>query len=87
MNLSVSFLCDRNNTDVPKSQVGFIGGFVIPTFNFLIIMFPSLSFTVENAKDNIKEWQKLVDQKGKRGGHPLKQKKMMMKIRIKKMEI
>lgn len=65
MNLSVSFLCDRNNTDVPKSQVGFIGGFVIPTFNFLIIMFPSLSFTVENAKDNIKEWQKLVDQKEK----------------------
>jgi hypothetical protein len=75
MNLSVSFLCDRNNTDVPKSQVGFIGGFVIPTFNFLIIMFPSLSFTVENAKDNIKEWQKLVDQKRKKGWTPPKTKK------------
>lgn len=75
MNLSVSFLCDRNNTDVPKSQVGFIGGFVIPTFNFLIIMFPSLSFTVENAKDNIKEWQKLVDEKRKKGWTPPKTKK------------
>ena len=75
MNLSVSFLCDRNNTDVPKSQVGFIGGFVIPTFNFLIIMFPSLSFTVKNAKDNIKEWQKLVDQKRKKGWTPPKYKK------------
>ena len=75
MNLSVSFLCDRNNTDVPKSQVGFIGGFVIPTFNFLIIMFPSLSFTVKNAKDNIKEWQKLVDQKRKKGWTPPKLKK------------
>ena len=75
MNLSVSFLCDRNNTDVPKSQVGFIGGFVIPTFNFLIIMFPSLSFTVENAKNNIKEWQKLVDEKRKKGWTPPKNKK------------
>ena len=38
-------------------------------------MFPSLSFTVENAKDNIKEWQKLVDQKRKKGWTPPKTKK------------
>ena len=75
MNLSVSFLCDRDNTDVPKGQVGFIGGFILPTFNYLIIMFPSLIFTVDNAKNNIKEWQKLVDAKRKKGWTPQKKLK------------
>ena len=75
MNLNVSFLCDRDNTDVPKSQVGFIGGFILPTFNYLIIMFPSLRFTVDNAKNNIKEWQKLVDAKRKKGWTPPKKLK------------
>ena len=75
MNLSVSFLCDRDNTDVPKSQVGFIGGFVLPTYHFLVSMFPSLSYTTENAKNNMKEWQKLIDQKRKTGWTPPKKKK------------
>ena len=75
MNLSVSFLCDRDNTDVPKSQVGFIGGFVLPTYHFLISMFPSLSYTTDNAKINMKEWQKLVDQKRKTGWTRPKKKK------------
>ena len=48
---SSCFLCDRETTNVPKSQVGFIGGFIIPTYNFLVIMFPTLSYTVENAKN------------------------------------
>ena len=75
MNLSVSFLCDRDNTDVPKSQVGFIGGFVLPTYHFLISMFPSLSYTTDNAKNNMKEWQKLIEQKRKTGWTPAKKKK------------
>ena len=75
MHLNVSFLCDRENTDVPKGQVGFIGGFILPTFNYLIIMFPSLMFTVDNAKNNIKEWQKLVDAKRKKGWTPQKKVK------------
>ena len=75
MNLSVSFLCDRDNTDVPKSQVGFIGGFVLPTYHFLVSMFPSLSYTTDNAKNNMKEWQKLIDQKRKTGWTPPKKKK------------
>ena len=75
MHLNVSFLCDRENTDVPKGQVGFIGGFILPTFNYLIIMFPSLMFTVDNAKNNIKEWQKLVDAKRKKGWTPPKKLK------------
>ena len=35
-------------------------------------MFPSLNFTVENAKNNVKEWQKLVDAKRKKGWTPKK---------------
>ena len=55
MNLPVSFLCDRIGYDIPSSQVGFIKGFVIPTFDILIIMFPTLRYTVENAKINLNE--------------------------------
>ena len=75
MNLNVSFLCDRDNTDVPKGQVGFIGGFILPTYQYLVIMFPSLNFTIENSKNNIKEWQKLVDAKRKKGWTPQKKPK------------
>ena len=59
--LNVSFLCDRNDSNVPKSQVGFIKGFVIPSFEILVNIFPSLNFTIENAKNNVKEWEKLIE--------------------------
>ena len=74
MNLNISFLCDRDTTIVPKSQVGFIGGFIIPTYNFLVIMFPNLSYTIENAKDNLNKWQKLADEGRKKGWSPEKKK-------------
>ena len=74
MNLNISFLCDRDITNVPKSQVGFIGGFIIPTYNFLVIMFPTLGYTVENAKNNLNKWQKLADEGRKRGWTPKKKK-------------
>jgi hypothetical protein len=72
MNLTVSFLCDRSSTNVPKSQVGFIGGFIIPTYNYLVVMFPTLSYTVQNAKDNLNRWQKLADEGRKKGWSPAK---------------
>ena len=75
MNLTISFLCDRETTNVPKSQVGFIGGFIIPTYNFLVVMFPTLSYTVENAKNNLNKWQKLADEGRKRGWTPEKKEK------------
>ena len=74
-NLNVSFLCDRNNVDVPPSQVGFLRGFIINTFEILATMFPSLEFALNNAKDNIKEWQKLADQKRRTGWSPVKERK------------
>ena len=74
MNLNISFLCDRDTTNVPKSQVGFIGGFIIPTYNFLVVMFPTLSYTIENAKDNLNRWKKLADEGRKKGWSPPKKK-------------
>ena len=73
--LNISFLCDRNDFDVPQSQVGFIRGFILTTFDILVTMFPSLEFTLNNANNNIKEWQNLVDQKRKRGWTPNKKDK------------
>ena len=61
--LPISFMCDRNNTDVPTSQIGFLRGFIISSFDCLVSMFPNLKFTIENAENNVKEWQKLQNEK------------------------
>ena len=70
MGLNISFLCDRKNTNVPSSQVNFIRGFILPTFEVLINIFPTLNYTVENANNNINEWQKLVDAHRLKGWTP-----------------
>jgi cAMP-specific phosphodiesterase 4/calcium/calmodulin-dependent 3',5'-cyclic nucleotide phosphodiesterase len=75
MNLTISFLCDRKTTNVPKSQVGFIGGFIIPTYDYLVVMFPTLRYTIDNAKNNLNIWQKLADEGRKRGWTPEKNEK------------
>ena len=36
MGLDISPLCDRNNTQVPQSQIGFIDYIVVPLFNTVI---------------------------------------------------
>ena len=73
--IPVSFLCDRDVIDVPASQVGFLRGFVISTFDCLVTMFPNLKYNIENAENNIKQWQNLRDQKRLRGWTPEKDKK------------
>ncbi len=70
MNLPVSFLCDRDRYDIPTSQVGFIKGFIIPTFNTLINIFPTLNYTIENAKINLKKWEDLIEQHRLTGWSP-----------------
>ena len=60
MNLPISFLCDRERYDIPTSQVGFIKGFIIPTFDILVTIFPSLNFFMDNAKNNLSKWGDLI---------------------------
>lgn len=62
LGIPVSFLCDRDKIDVPASQVNFLRGFIISSFDCLVSIFPNLKYTMDNAKNNIKEWQKLLDE-------------------------
>ena len=75
LGIPVSFLCDRDKIDVPASQVNFLKGFIISSFDSLAEMFPILQYTLNNAKNNIKEWQKLLEQKRMTGWTPKKEKK------------
>ena len=73
--LPISFLCDRDKIDVPSSQVGFLKGFILSSFDCLVAMFPKLKYTIENAENNIKLWQKLQNEKRMLGWTPEKKKK------------
>ncbi len=74
LGIPVSFLCDREKIDVPSSQVGFLRGLILTTFDSLVEIFPNLKFTMNNAKRNISLWQKLVEQKRATGWTPKKEK-------------
>ena len=82
-NLPVSFLCDREKVNIPQSQKGFINGFIIPTFEILVSIFPSLKFTLDNANHNLKEWQKLLEEGRLTGWTPKKEKAKIQKKMIK----
>ena len=73
--LPVSFLCDRDKINIPSSQIGFIRGFILTTYDCLVEMFPPLKYTIEYANDNIIQWQNLLDHNRKRGWTPKKQSK------------
>ena len=77
LKLPVSFLCDREDVNIPKSQTGFISGFVIPNFECLVTIFPTLKFTLDNANENLKQWKKLLDEGRKTGWTPPKTKKII----------
>ena len=82
MNLPVSFLCDRDSYNIPQSQVGFIKGFIIPTFDCLVDIFPTLKFTMDNAKTNLKRWEKLVCKGRLKGWTPEKTKQVNYKKKM-----
>ena len=72
LGINVSYLCDRNKVNIPKDQVGFLNGVILPTFDILTQLFPGLNYTMENIMNNIKEWQKLADENRKKGWTPKK---------------
>jgi hypothetical protein len=67
LNIPISFLCDRENLNIPKSQIYFINTFIKPTFNVLIELFPSLNYLSININNNINDWTKLYEKKRKTG--------------------
>lgn len=72
LNLPVSFLCEREVYDIPASQIGFIKGFILSTFDPLIRLLPALTFMVNNAKDNLRKWEDISKEGRKRGWTPPK---------------
>ena len=72
LGLSISFLCDRENFDVPKSQIGFITTFTIPPIDEFVD--ENIKFTIfkNNATNNLSMWKKLQKENRKRGWSPEK---------------
>lgn len=72
MGLPVNDLCDRQRTDVPKSQVGFIKFMIVPTFIDMVNVFHSLMYMIDNAESNKDIWANIQQQNRKRGWTPPK---------------
>lgn len=65
LKLPVSFLCDRNTTTIPKAQLGFIDGIVLPFINTVIDFFPGLLFLSETCLVNKEHYKKLKEEEEK----------------------
>jgi hypothetical protein len=65
LNASVSMFCDRDSTNIPKAQIGFIKGIMIPSFDVLVDLFPELDYTVFNLEDNLQIWEEMVEEENK----------------------
>jgi hypothetical protein len=63
--LQISFLCDRNTSNVPASQVGFIAGMVLPTFKLLNVMMPKMKHYATLISEAQEEWSKIKKEKEK----------------------
>lgn len=62
LRLPISFLCDREtNTDIPSSQIGFIKGVIVPSFEILNSILQDLDYLIENVENNLEEWAKLKE--------------------------
>ena len=63
--LPVTFLCDRETTKVPRSQINFINFVVMPGFNVLVTLFTECKYFTTNCENNISEWKKIEEEEEK----------------------
>lgn len=70
LGVPISFLCDRNDADIPKSQIGFIKAFVSPVFEVLSTLFPTLGSYMTNVNDNLSQWTTLYKDHRRTGWTP-----------------
>jgi cAMP-specific phosphodiesterase 4 len=64
-NLPVSLLCDRDTTNIDKSQVGFMSFVVIPSFETLLNFIPEIYQFMECIKYNLKKYEDMTKQENK----------------------
>jgi calcium/calmodulin-dependent 3',5'-cyclic nucleotide phosphodiesterase len=57
LNAPISMFCNRKTTNIPNSQVSFIKGIIIPSFDVLVNFFPILSYTLDNLEENLEKWE------------------------------
>ena len=55
--LPVSFLCDRETTQIPQSQPGFVNFILTPLFSTVSDIVPELKQLELNAKDNAEKYK------------------------------
>jgi len=77
--LPVTFLCDRETTKVPRSQINFINFVVMPGFNILVTLFTECKDYVTNCENNINEWKKIEEEDEKKKKKKKKKKKNILK--------
>lgn len=63
LGLPVSFLCDRKTSNLPQSQVGFINGLVLPTFQLVVKLIPDSACYIDYIINSKCEWEKIRDAK------------------------
>lgn len=57
--LPISFLMDKETTNIPKSQQGFIKNLILPAFESVKMFIPEIDKNLSNLSQNLEKW---VDQ-------------------------
>ena len=55
--LPISFLCDRETTQIPQSQPGFVNFILAPLFSTVSEVMPEVNQLELNAKNNAEQWK------------------------------
>ena len=67
LGLPVSFMCDRNDIDIPTSQIRFLSNFSLSSIQELVEVSEKFIILKNNSLNNIARWEKLKKEKRKRG--------------------
>jgi len=62
LGMNYSMLCDRNTTNIHKSQVGFISFIVMDQFEVMLNICPEIKVYMDNLKMNLKYCEDKVEQ-------------------------
>jgi len=64
LQIPLSPFMDRNTSNVPKTEYGFLNYLVLPLYEGLVQKFPAASMFLEQLKANIEHWQRELQSKG-----------------------
>ena len=65
LGMTVSFLCDRNTSDVPRNQIVFIKSIILPNLEVLNDILPDLHHFKTNIESNLNSWMKIFEEEKK----------------------